>query len=205
MKKIVVCFVVALLWVGQSVAAENSVGPMETLKPILTDLANILIDSNYDGEVHRVERRAKIMEEVHKGFDFQEMSKRVLGRTWRDISSEQQEDFTELMTKLLENVYVGKFEEYEEEADKYAIEYIGELVRGGRAQVTTEVVGGDQVLPVHYIMHNNGGKWMVYDINLEGMSLIRNYQEQFRSILRTEDFEGLVKIIEEKIVSLEQE
>lgn len=183
--------------------AEES--PMETLKPVLTDLTNILLDKSLEGKENRVARRAKIMEEVKKGFDFREMSKRVLGSTWRTISLEQQKYFTDLMTRLLENVYIGKFEAYEENAEKYGVQYLGELVKGRRAQVTTEVAGGDKVLPVHYIMHKKDGRWMVYDINLEGMSLIRNYQEQFKSILRTEKFDGLVQTIKEKIVSLENE
>lgn len=202
MRKIFFCFIVGLLSVVPVMAEES---PMETLKPVLTDLTNILLDKSLEGKENRVARRAKIMEEVKKGFDFREMSKRVLGSTWRTISLEQQKYFTDLMTRLLENVYIGKFEAYEENAEKYGVQYLGELVKGRRAQVTTEVAGGDKVLPVHYIMHKKDGRWMVYDINLEGMSLIRNYQEQFKSILRTEKFDGLVQTIKEKIVSLENE
>ncbi len=200
MKRVVICFMAVFLLAVPVFAAP---GPTETLKPVLTDLTNILLDKNLKGDAHRKERRAKIMTEVKKGFDFREMSKRVLGGTWRTISAEQQQQFTELMTKLLENVYIGKFEEYEEHAEKYGIKYVGELVKGRRAQVTTEIAGGEKGRLVHYILQLNDGKWKVYDINIEGMSLIRNYQEQFKSILRTEKFAGLVKTIEKKIAELE--
>ncbi len=200
MKRILVFFMVVFLLAAPVFAAE---GPMATLKPILTNLTNILLDKDLKGDAHRKERRAKIMSEVKKGFDFREMSKRVLGRTWRTISVEQQQQFTELMTKLLENVYIGKFEQYEEHAEKYGVKYVGELVKGRRAQVTTEIAGGEKGQLVHYVLQLNEGVWKVYDINIEGMSLIRNYQEQFKSILRTEKFSGLVKTIENKIAELE--
>ncbi len=195
-----------LFFCNPFILSAQETGPMETLKPILTDLTNILLDKNLQGEANKIERRKKIMVEVHKGFDFTEMSKRVLGRTWRTLSEKERLHFTELMTTLLENVYIGKFEEYEDQADKYGIKYIGEMVKGSRAQVTTEVAAGENgaVFPVHYIMQLKNGKWMVYDINLEGVSLIRNYQEQFKSILRTEKYEGLVKTLEKKIASFQE-
>ena len=98
------------------------------------------------------------------------------------------------MTKLLENVYVGKLETY----TGGDIEYVGETVKGDRAQVTTLIEDNGVKLPVHYIMRQEGGKWVVYDINIEGVSLVRNYQEQFKSILRKEKYEGLVKVLEDK-------
>jgi phospholipid transport system substrate-binding protein len=104
------------------------------------------------------------------------------------------------MTKLLENVYVGKLETYSGEK----VEFVEERVKGNRAQVTTLIEDQGVKLPVHYIMQKTGSKWMVYDINIEGVSLIRNYMEQFRSILRQNDYEGLVKIIEEKNLSFKE-
>ncbi len=201
MKRGILCLVTMLLFSVSAIAAEN---PMASLKPILTDLTDILLDENLQGYEHRIERRAKIMAEVKKGFDFEEMSKRVLGKTWRTLTPDKRAHFVSLMTKLLENIYIGKFEEYEQYAKNYGVKYVGELVKGRRAQVSTHIAGGDKVLPVHYIMHQKNGTWMVYDINLEGMSLIRNYQEQFKSILRKEKYEGLVRTIEEKLASYEK-
>ena len=171
-----------------------SQGPIETMKPVLTDLTQLLNNPALQGDAHRVERRDKIMSTIKSGFDFQEMCKRVLGRTWRDINQAQRERFTELMTKLLENAYIGKLEDYHYKT----IEYVDERIQGDRAQVTTLVKKDDVKLPVHYILQLTPKGWMVYDINIEGVSLVRNYMEQFRSILRTESFSGLEKIIEEK-------
>lgn len=182
------------VWAGES-------SPTETLKPVLNDLTAVLGDEGLKGQSHRDERREKIMSLIKRGFDFREMSQRVLGRTWRQIDDKERDHFTVIMTKLLENVYIGKLEGYSGQA----IEFVEETVRGNRAQVTTLVENDNMKLPIHYIMSKTGSGWMVYDINIEGVSLVRNYQEQFKSILRKEGYQGLVKVIEEKNRSFVEE
>ncbi|THB79789.1 MAG: ABC transporter substrate-binding protein [Desulfobulbaceae bacterium] len=176
------------------VKANESGGPSGSLKPVLDELISILSDDGLKGDNMKVERRQKIMSSIASGFDFREMSRRVLGRTWNGISEEQKDYFVLQMTKLLENVYIGKLESYSGQT----VEFVGERIKGNRAQVTTLIENNGAKLPVHYIMQKAGTTWMVYDINIEGVSLIRNYMEQFKSILRNEQFEGLIKVIEEK-------
>lgn len=179
---------------GNEGRAATAQGPIEQLRPVLDGLTQILADESLAGDAHRTERRAKIMDQIKQGFDFTEMSKRVLGKSWRSITAEEREYFTELMTKLLENVYIGKLEGYSGQTVTYA----GEKIKGKRAQMTTFVKDENLEIPVHYILHLQGSKWMVYDINIEGVSLVRNYQQQFKSILRKEKFAGLVKVLEDK-------
>lgn len=169
-------------------------GPTAQLKPALDKLITILADESMKGSEKKSERRALIMDTISSGFDFREMSKRVLGRTWGTITPEQRDYFVVQMTKLLENVYIGKLEGYSGQT----VEFIAERIKNSRAQVTTLVENEGVKLPVHYIMQDTEGKWMVYDINIEGVSLIRNYMEQFKSIIRKDKFEGLIKVIEEK-------
>lgn len=193
MKKIWIFFVVlTFLLISQVQAAD--LGPTDTLKPVLQNLTAVLTDQSLKGKEHLVERRTKIMSQIKRGFDFREMSKRVLGPTWREIDEQEKENFTTLMTKLLENVYIGKLEGYSGEA----VEFVAETVKDDRAQVTTLIENQGSKIPVHYIMRKIDSRWMVYDINIEGVSLIRNYQEQFKSILRTEKYAGLVKVLQEK-------
>lgn len=173
--------------------------PTAQLKPTLKGLTDLLSDESLKGSAHRTERRSRIMESIKEGFDFREMSKRILGRTWNEIQAEEQEYFTEQMTKLLENVYIGKLESYSGQE----IEYLEERVKGNRAQVSTTIDNKGVKIPVHYILNLNGPKWMVYDINIEGVSLVRNYMEQFKTILRKEKFAGLIKVLEKKNRSFE--
>ena len=200
MKKILLLLIVLYSVSAGTVWAKDQ-GPIETLRPVLDDLTAVLLDENLKGKAHLVERRDKIMSLIKRGFDFREMSKRVLGRTWREIDQKEKDRFTVIMTKLLENVYIGKLESYSGQD----IEFVEEVVRGDRAQVTTLIEDRNTKIPVHYIMSKTDSGWMVYDINIEGVSLVGNYQEQFKSILRTEGYQGLVKILQEKNRSFREE
>ncbi|HKJ66308.1 MAG TPA: ABC transporter substrate-binding protein [Desulfopila sp.] len=174
--------------------------PTAQLKPTLQRLVDILSDRSLEGKDNKKKRRDLIMSTISERFDFREMSKRVLGSTWRDISEEERDAFTVQMTKLLENNYIGQLENYSGET----VEYVGERVREGRAQVSTLIESQGNKYPVHYIMNMDDDKWMVYDINIEGVSLIRNYRAEFKSILRRENYEGLLQVLEEKNSSFEQ-
>jgi phospholipid transport system substrate-binding protein len=193
MKKILLLFIVLWSLPGGLVWAEG-LNPTATLKPIFGDLTAVLVDKSLKGREHLDERRAKIMSLIKSGFDFREMSKRILGKTWRQLDDQQRNHFTVQMTKLLENVYIGKLEGYSGQE----IEFVEEIVKGDRAQVTTLVENDNVKIPLHYIMQKTASGWMVYDINIEGVSLVNNYREQFKSILRKDDYQGLVQVLEDK-------
>lgn len=176
-------------------------GPTEQLRPTLTKLIDIVRDPLLQGVDKKQERRQVIMTTVSERFDFKEMSKRVLGPTWREIDEKEQEEFTRQMTKLLENNYIGQLENYSGES----VEYVGERVKQERAQVSTLIENNGAKYPVHYIMSKEGDKWMVYDINIEGVSLIRNYRAEFNSILLQQNFDGLLQTLIAKNKSFEQE
>ncbi len=172
----------------------QSVGPTEQLRPVLEHITTILVDPALQGKAQQEKRREKIMTFVKDRFDFTEMSRRILGREWRKISVEEQKEFARQMTKLLENVYIGKLEAYSGQT----IRYLGERIKGKRAQVSTVIEDHGTTIPVHYIMHYQVKKWLVYDVNIEGVSLVRNYKEQFSSLLRTKKFSGLLEALKEK-------
>lgn len=185
---------------GVTVLAADK-GPTADLQPILTELTAMLGDANLKGDENRTVRREKIMTLIKNGFDFREMSKRVLGKTWNDIDDKERDNFTRLMTKLLENVYIGKLESYSGQT----IEYSGETIKEDRGQVSVLLDNAGIKIPIHYIMRKSDTRWMVYDINIEGVSLVRNYQEQFKAILRKDSYVGLVKVMEEKVSSFSTE
>lgn len=199
-KKLLILFVVVMMFPAGCLWA-TAQSPTADLKPVLEDLTSILGDASLKGDEHLEERRGKIMSHIKQGFDFREMSKRVLGKTWNEIDDKEKDNFTTLMTKLLENVYIGKLESYSGQT----IEFAAESVKGDRAQVSTYLENAGVKIPVHYIMRKAEPRWLVYDINIEGVSLVRNYQEQFKAILRQDKYEGLVKVLEDKNRSFQTE
>ena len=184
------CFIVST-YLSVAVALSS---PTESLKPTLNEITETIIDPALAGDDYKAERREKIMLIAKKGFNFTEMSKRVLGKPWKKITQQQRDHFEVLFTKLLENAYIGKLEGYSGQK----IIYKDERIKGKKAVVSTAVENEGVILPVHYIMMQYETTWQVYDINIEGVSLIQNYREQFKSILRKDKFDGLVKLLEEK-------
>jgi len=193
------CLLFMSAWIIFISNATAAAGPTEQLKPTLSNLIAILGDDALKGEEHKIERRARIMERVKQSFDFREMSQRVVGKEWKSLPSAKQDHFQELFTKLLENAYIGKFEGYSGKE----VQYLGERVKEERAIVSTQIENNGQLIPVDYIMTAKADTWLVYDINIEGVSLVRNYMEQFKSILRNEKFDGLIKLLEEKNLSFQ--
>jgi len=168
-------------------------GPTDQVKPALDNILEVLSDTGLKGDHHKTERRAKIMSIIKTRFDFREMSRRVLGKTtWQEISDGDREHFTSLMTKLLENVYIGKLESYSGQQ----IDYTGEKIKKNKALVSTTIENNGEKIPLHYILINTKSNWMVYDINIDGVSLIKNYRQQFKSVLKRDKFPGLVKELE---------
>lgn len=175
--------------------------PTDELRPTLDGIVEIITNPTYAGAENKELRREKVMAVAKRGFDFATMSKLVLGKTYRKLDTQQREHFEELFTKLLENAYIGKLESYTNQVTRYE----GEQIKGKKAQVRTLVENKGVTLPVSYIMLQNESGWQVYDIKIEGVRLLRNYKAQFKSILRTDKFEGLVKILEEKNASFTKE
>lgn len=186
------------LWCGPHDSALALPDPTEQLRPFVAQILQVLGDSEVDESAEsKVDR---VMEVAKEGFDFKEMSKRVLGRHWKKLSSEEQEQFVELFTELLKYAYVSKMGNYTSQK----VEYAKQRIRGKRAQVQTVLVDGARKIPVSYIMMLRGEQWKVYDVVVEGVSLIRNYLEQFQEILRKDDFGSLTQQLEDKIVEFQK-
>lgn len=194
---LVVLFFLSLFPLAQQVNAATP-DPTEQLKPVVDKVVSLLKDTEFRKQPV-VEQSDVIVKIVAERFDFQEMSKRVMGKQWRSLSTEQQNQFVALFTKLLQCVYINQVDDY---LDK-KVEFIGQRIKRDRAEVKTLLIGADKSIPVSYAMLLEKDNWMAYDIGVEGVSLIRNYMEQISTVLRDEKFPGLIKMLENKITKLE--
>ncbi len=174
--------------------------PTEQLRPFLQKVTDLLADPELK-TFSKDEQSRRILIVVREHFDFTEMSKRVLGEQWRELSNKEQTNFEDLFTQLLQYAYIGKIDEYSGQK----VEFLRQRIRGQRAEVQTQLVDKARSIPVSYIMLLRGDKWMAYDVVVEGVSLIRNYMEQFKEIQKKDGYTGLVKQIEEKIAQIEKD
>jgi phospholipid transport system substrate-binding protein len=170
--------------------------PTQQVKETVDEVINILNDKELKKPDKRKERSAKIREVVEKRFDFAEMAKRSLGIYWRQRTPEEQKDFVSLFSDLLEDTYIRKIERYEHEK----VTYVGEMTQGPYATVKTVIITTKEVeIPVNYKIFKSGAKWEVYDIIVEGVSLVNNYRTQFYQIIGSGSYADLVKKLKAKV------
>ena len=173
----------AALWVSPALSFAGA--PTEQIRGTIDRAIEILKGHSPATKEKREERRGLLRKEIAPVFDFTEMAKRSLGPNWRGRTPEERDRFVALFRELLENSYLGKIEAYEGEV----IRYVKETVDGPYAEVKTLVVTRKgQEHPVDYRMHADGGKWRIYDVVIEGISLVSNYRSQFNSILQKSSF-----------------
>ena len=159
--------------------------PTERIRGTIDRAIGILKDPALAATVKREERSGILRKEIAPIFDFAEMAKRSLGPNWRGRNPEERERFVALFRELLENSYLGKIESYQGEEIRYGKESLD----GPYAEVKTLVVTNKgQEIPVDYRMLEEGGQYRIYDVVIEGISLIGNYRPQFNDILRKSSF-----------------
>jgi phospholipid transport system substrate-binding protein len=177
----VVCLSPLQAWAG---------APTDQLKSSVDDVIRIVQDPKLKQESRADERRAAIRKEAEALFDFTETAKRTLGRHWQTLNEGQQREFVSLFTDLLERAYIGRIEQYSGER----IVYMGDAADGESATVKTKFATNQATeIPVDYRLLRRGDRWLVYDVFVEGVSLVANYRAQFDRIMRTGSYQELAK------------
>ena len=136
------------------------------------------------------ERRAAVRKVAEEVFDLSETAKRALGRHWQSRTPAEREEFTRLFVELLENTYLSKISLYGGER----VSYVSESIDGDFAVVGAKILRkqGAEV-PVEARMLRRGDRWCIYDISIEGISLVNNYRSQFNAIIQKSSYEQLVQ------------
>ena len=164
--------------------------PTDQLRVSVDHVLAVLQDPSLRPESKAAERTAAIRHDADAVFDFTEMSRRALGRHWQELSESQQREFVTLFADLLERAYVSKIEQYSGEK----IDYVGESVEGDMATVKTQIVTKQATqVPVDYRLLQKADRWLVYDVLVQGVSLVLNYRTQFDHILQTSSYDELVR------------
>jgi len=166
----------------------------DKVRSTVDGIINILKDQSLNAPGKKDERRARIRSLITERFNFEEMSKLSLARHWGDRSDEEKKEFISLFSDLIENSYIEKIERYTDEE----IIYADEKRSGGRAEVKTVIISKGTDTHINYRLIKTTDDWMVYDIVIEGVSLVSNYRSQFSSTIRATSYEGLVKKLREK-------
>jgi phospholipid transport system substrate-binding protein len=195
--KIFAALVLGLIFLSASGAAMAG-APTDEVRDTVDKVLAIVREPQPASEGDRTARRDKLREVISQRFDFAEMARRSLGRSWRRLNAEQQEEFVRLFTRLLEDSYLDKIEYYQ-----------GEKVRYGResqdndyAQVDTRIIAKDgKDYSVNYRLLNANGTWKVYDVVIEDISLVNNYRAQFNHVLAKSSVDELLNRMRQRTIS----
>jgi phospholipid transport system substrate-binding protein len=175
---------------GQAIAA-TPLSPTATVQDAIQRVVSILRNTEFDRDTRWLE----IGRVIDARFDFRSMSQSVLSANWRMATVTEKAQFVEFFSQYLEVVYRTKIEAYSDQN----VEFVGEDIRRDRASVDTFIVANNIRVPVTYRLKNNDGEWFVYDVLIEGISLVNNYRNTFSAIIQAEGMEGLLTDLEGRI------
>ncbi len=170
--------------------------PTDQLRSQINRVVKTVEDPELQKESKIKERRAAVRKVADEIFDFTETAKRSLARHWLQRSPAERREFVDLFADLLERSYISKIELYN--GEKFA--YLGDTIDGDQAMVRTKIVTkqGSEI-PIDYkMLRGAGDRWLVYDVLIEGVSLIANYRTQFNKIIQTSSYQELVKRMKTK-------
>ena len=167
--------------------------PTDDIRKTTDKMISILNDPVLKNNVG--ERRKMLRNAVNERFDWREMARRALADHWKNRTEEEQKEFVPLFTDLLESAYMNRIENYS--GDK--VTYDDQKVKGNYSLVKVTIFTDKQVeIPVVYKMLKKDPEWMIYDVLIEGVSLVKNYRQQFDSVILSSSYEGLVEKLKEK-------
>jgi len=167
--------------------------PTDHIKKTTDKMINILNDPVLKNNVE--ERRKMLRNAVNERFDWREMAQRSLADHWKSRTEEEKKEFVPLFTDLLESAYMNRIENYS--GDK--VSYDDEKVQGDYSLVKVRIFTDKQVeIPVVYKMKKKGQEWMIYDVSIEGVSLVKNYRQQFDTVILSSSYQGLLEKLKEK-------
>ena len=186
----------ALLLAGLLAPAPVAAGaPSDQLKAQIDRVLKLLDDPELKKEARAKDRRTAVRKIANEIFDFSETARRSLGRHWQSRTPAERDEFVQLFSDLLERSYISRVELYGGEK----IQFAGDSIEGDQAKVQTRLVtkGGSEI-PIEYRMHRKGDRWLVYDVIIEGVSLVSNYRTQFNKIIQTSSYQELVRKMKTK-------
>ena len=170
--------------------------PKETVENGVNKVLATLTDAGFKAKP-KDQQLAQLTDVIGSIFDFEELSRRTLGREWKKMNSAQQKEFIDLFRQLLQGVYADRLLAY---SDQKVIFDKETMLKKGQAEVQSYLQTSDgKKIPLFYRLTDKSGSWKVYDVIIEGVSMVKNYRTQFREILAKESPEKLLQILRDKV------
>tara|TARA_B100000315_G_scaffold259888_1_gene317882 strand:- start:5951 stop:6634 length:684 start_codon:yes stop_codon:yes gene_type:complete len=177
--------------------AENT--PTQAIQETTNALLTILtfsypLDPQLSPQEVATDRQNRLQNILVNRFDYREMARRTLGQHWKKLTGDEKKEFTSLLSKLLMTSYITTIESRTDSK----VDYLDEKIKNNFGQVRTRIINKSGTIPVEYRMRQKNGPWMIYDVIIDGVSVVKNFRKQFERIIRLKSFSSLTSQLREK-------
>ena len=191
MKRIIIGGLLLLLFFTSAWGEE----PQQQVEEMVNSVLAVLQQK----DLPQVEKKELVSGLVQKHLNMASMAERTLGQHWNNATPEQRQKFTDLFVKVLEGTYLNRINDY----SGGTVQYLKQRIKDDKAIIDTKFVANDLEIPIQYLMIQENGTWQIFDLVIEGVSLIRNYRSSYGEIIRSEGYNGLFALMEQKIQDMQ--
>ena len=188
MKKILLSLI---LIVATAVSSFALPAPQVQVKAMVNSVLSVL----QQADLTAAEKKEQVSGLVQEYLNMESMARRTLGSYWDEATEEQRQQFSDLFVQVLEGTYLNRIGDYSDGS----VKFLKQRVKGNKAIVDTQIHTDDLEIPVQYKMIYVDGRWQVFDLVIEGVSLIKNYRSSYGEIIRRRGYDGLLQLMEEKV------
>ena len=192
---------IGLLALGLSASAQATDSPLHVVQTMTQQVVATLQDPAYQSPDQREERTRRVRDIALPLFDSRELARRTLGVHWRNRTEEQREEFINLFIDLVEKTYSSALDRYRQDTQFF---FDREHIESRFAEVDSRIMAPSlsKTFSLNYRLHLVEGRWLIYDVVIENVSMVRNYRTQFNRIINKSSYEGLVQSIQSKLKQL---
>jgi phospholipid transport system substrate-binding protein len=192
------CGLIAIVAMLPSAFAQS---PTDVVKALVNPALQILNDKSTDLKARQQKLRDLVSPRV---FDYTAMTRSAMGMHWKDINQQQQQDVTQVFTAFLRDSYISRIQDFSVQS----VNYVGEGDLGnGNTEVKTTIAqpGAQSPVQVNYSLRNENGKWLIYDVAVDNISIAANYRNQFNRVINNQGFDTLLSDLKKKQQGLEDQ
>jgi phospholipid transport system substrate-binding protein len=186
-KSHIICLTV-IMFLSGGILAYGQETPTSAVRGMVDEVIRILKKEDLKGPGQTQERRTMLERAVERGLDYEEMAKRTLALHWRKRTPSEQKEFVNVFHTFLSKTYAKRLETYSDEA----VQYTKVRLKNSYAEVQTKVASSKTKLSVDYRLMRKADRWWIYDIVIDGVSLIKNYRGQFNRVIKKSSYAELV-------------
>jgi phospholipid transport system substrate-binding protein len=180
-------------WAGLATAADD---PLTVVKTTVSQALTVLRDK----QTPTATRQQQLRDIVSATFDFTTMSKSAMGYYWKQITPDQQQEFQKVFITFIENSYLAKIHEF----TSGEVKYLSAQNDGTQYSMvkTNVLMAGQSPIDLDFRLLNKDGRWQIYDVTVDAVSIIANYRNQFNRIMATKGYATLIADLKSKEATL---